>query len=226
MNNSCGWGGWLELVWVRFEESWLSMAELARDQPITAYQVVDSGVGNLSYRTSHAFATFADVPRSIGRGGVCVRRRFLANRGRETPAYLSYIIERYESLPHWVVFVHGQPHAKPVQLEQAAACLLPTQPRSWDANVAPDFLPLVPTQYVDHRAILQQYRPGLDVLWRMWRNADTLPLLTKHSRGTVDDVATVSFPCCAQFLTSQIQICGVCALASARKKCLQKHKKR
>ena len=61
---NCTWGDWLELVWVRFDESLEDcerVARTARDLgiPLTLYQVVDSGQRDAAYRMSSAHMTCA-----------------------------------------------------------------------------------------------------------------------------------------------------------------------
>lgn len=36
--------------------------------------------------------------------------RVPVNQGREAMAYLTYIIEHYDKLPDYIVFVHGKPN--------------------------------------------------------------------------------------------------------------------
>jgi hypothetical protein len=98
--SDCIWGGWLEFVWVRFTEPAAAhgpptydIRALVRDSPLTLYQVVDSGNGSGSDRSDLGYTNFSCSG--------CCRTRHLPNRGREAPAYLHYMSERYDSLPQY-----------------------------------------------------------------------------------------------------------------------------
>lgn len=204
---SCSFGGWLEFVWVRFDESFEAVLPLVRQSPVTFYQVVDSGRAHPSYRTPAAVRNITC--------GACCRRRFVPNRGRETPAYLHYMAERYDTLPQWVAFVHGAPHGTRHTLHRVAACLWREAPPEWNAaETVPDYVPIVPTTYVAHRDIhYRDWEPGYAELWRRWRSSFR-PASAALARDAIDDptphlprqhtgVRNVSFECCAQFLASR-----------------------
>ena len=206
--SDCIWGGWLEFVWVRFTEPAAAhgpptydIRALVRDSPLTLYQVVDSGNSSGSYRSDPGYSNFSC--------SACCRTRHLPNRGREAPAYLHYMSDRYDSLPQYAIFIHGKPHGGHLLRSRIADCLWRKAPGSW-AGPQPDdlgYIPLQPTTHFPRRVVhFTEHEPGYAELWRRWSQSfrrpdeeDLAPHLPKSHRA----IRMVSVECCGQFIASK-----------------------
>jgi hypothetical protein len=183
--------------------------------PMTIYQTTDSVRGSKEkqhpedytnekqlayYLQSRRKSPYASKPGCTA----TVSWRWIANKGGEAPGYVSYILDRYESLASWTVFIHGRPTQHSRFIYELLACLdVQGQSKANEREAGPVYIPLNDAEYftknrTDH---YWWWEPGYISLYKMWRDLGVL-----ENMPPLESIKAVTFHPAAQFAVSRAAI--------------------
>jgi hypothetical protein len=210
----------VELIWVRYDEKYSrfypetinnKIMTLAAELcvPLTIYQTIDSVDTKLEHPSEFvnkdklgAYREYLEFIKTHSNKGGCdllFYWRFVVNKGGEAPGYMEYILQRFDTLPEWMVFLHGRPDQHSRWWYYLLRCL---DSKHLAHRGHPFYLSLNDAEYYkENVGIHMNVGQGLKLLYELWEIADVLSGMPK-----LESLTKVSLHPSAQFLVNRAAV--------------------